>query len=485
VYLASQLTEISSRFPAHVEELRDFLLKEKLPAPSPEAIPELATRLETDARFRADVGSLLRAALYRERERVGHEELLAMLVAAAAGAKHDLNSESQKAEIRDMLRFVLQSRRATFRVDADRESDSAVRNFEDSAPVREVQAQPERLLVREPEAAAHSRKLELKPVERPLEPRVVERPVVEARVAEPPVAAAEAESGESHDVVLPAFAASGLFAAQAEPQTSWWRVHPAWVVGVVCMVAGIGLGLTLHRVVSAAELQVAVRAASSWSKPKPAGAPNGSSDNAAVSRNGSGPAAQRVDRGSVGGVGSGITESPVGTVQTASVADGGQGAAQQAPAAALEGRAVPPTQTAPPAGATGKSSAVPVTVVKQVVTAWPDPEDTADDPPRSTAATTSLVPRASAGVMPADVIFSPAAEYPAEASVARVHGQVTVRAVVDPDGNVIYARAVSGPAMLRDAAAEAVHKWRYRPLIYNGKPIAVTTTAIVDFKMAK
>jgi protein TonB len=56
---------------------------------------------------------------------------------------------------------------------------------------------------------------------------------------------------------------------------------------------------------------------------------------------------------------------------------------------------------------------------------------------------------------------------------------------VDPDGNVIYARAVSGPAMLRDAAAEAVHKWRYRPLIYNGKPIAVSTVAIVDFKVAK
>jgi TonB family protein len=87
--------------------------------------------------------------------------------------------------------------------------------------------------------------------------------------------------------------------------------------------------------------------------------------------------------------------------------------------------------------------------------------------------------------MPANVIFSPPPKYPAAASAAGVQGEVTVHAVVDPDGKVIYARAVSGPALLRGAAQEAVQQWRYRPLLDNGKPIAVTTVAILEFRVGK
>ena len=95
------------------------------------------------------------------------------------------------------------------------------------------------------------------------------------------------------------------------------------------------------------------------------------------------------------------------------------------------------------------------------------------------------MPQGAAGITPASVIFSPPPEYPADAAAARVHGQVTVHAVVDPDGKVIYARAVSGPPLLRDAAEEAVQRWRYSPLLDNGKPISVTTTAILDFKFVR
>ena len=85
----------------------------------------------------------------------------------------------------------------------------------------------------------------------------------------------------------------------------------------------------------------------------------------------------------------------------------------------------------------------------------------------------------------ANVIFSPAPAYPPAASAARVEGQVTVQAVVDPEGKVVSARAVSGPPELRDAATEAVQRWRYSPLLDNGKPIAGTTVAILDFKVAE
>lgn len=438
--LASQLTEISGRFPAHVQDLRAFLRKEKLPVPSPDALPQLSSRLESDASFRADVGSLLRVALYQEREQVGYEDLLGILVAAAAGTEHDLKSESQEADIRELLRFVLQSRRSAFRPEAEEESVAIAPEPRETVPVVDL----EPVLRARGSEAAPSMKLELKP-------------------EEPAVAVAEPESREPDDVVLSPFRTGTLFAAHMEPPDSGRKVQPVWIVGVVCLLAGVGLGLTFHRVVSAAESHLAVRAASFSSKPKPAVAiaPKQSvpgNRNALVSRPSS-PAPETDD--------------------TASVRDN-QPTAQ--PAGLLQGRSTPP-----PAAAE-KTSGVPMTVVKQVVTALPsaaaDSADAIQAAPLA-ATTRSIVPQNLAGITPANVIFSPAPQYPAAAAAARVHGQVTVHAVVDPDGNVIYARAVSGPPLLRDAAQQAVQRWRYRPLLDNGKPIAVTTTAIVDFKFAR
>lgn len=85
--------------------------------------------------------------------------------------------------------------------------------------------------------------------------------------------------------------------------------------------------------------------------------------------------------------------------------------------------------------------------------------------------------------MAANVMFSPAPVYPPAASAAHVQGEVRVRAVVGRDGDVIDARVVSGPPLLRDAALEAVERWRYRPYMQYGKPVAVATTAILDFQI--
>ncbi|HEV2577790.1 MAG TPA: energy transducer TonB [Acidobacteriaceae bacterium] len=434
MFLASQLTEISSRFSGHVQEIRGFLLKEKLPVDSPEAIPQLSKRLETDVRFRADVASLMRAILYEEREGIGYEDLLGILVTAAAGSGHDLKSDSQEADVREMLRFLLQSRRSTFQPESELEETTGAVEAErrEAAPAISEPV----LLARGVESApfSNSKKLELKP-------------------DEPPVAVVEADGREAEDVVLSPFRTGGLFAAQQEPEASWWRNHAVWIVGVVCMLVGVGLGLMFHRVVSAAEMHVAVRASSSPNKPKmvrsiaPMEPP------------------ERLD-----------SEAGSGAAQTAPVTQGDQAAVQ--PAAVQVGSVA--------RGAQG--SAVPMTVVKQVVTASskgaPD-SGGQQDVTQSSAKTRSIVPQGAAGITPASVIFSPAPEYPADAAAARVHGQVTVHAVVDPDGNVIYARAVSGPPLLRDAAQQAVQRWRYSPLLDNGKPIAVTTTAILDFKFAK
>lgn len=441
VFLASQLTEISGRYPAHVQDIREFLLKEGLPVPSPDAIPQLLSRLGTDTRFRADVGSLMRATLYREREGIGYEDLLGILVAAAAGTKHHLESDSQEADLRELLRFLLQSRRSTFPPEPEPEETKIPIEPEPrgTEPVRPVQANSEPMLyARGTRSAARSVKLELRSDE--------------AVVAVAEADRREAGNREAGDVVLPRFLTSGLFAAQIESEAPRWRGRSVWIVGMVCIALGLGLGAVFHRVVSAAEThiaqtQVVKRAVDTFSsKQKTAG-----SVAPAVAPQ----------------------ESAAEASKTASVAsDGraGNGGAGAQPAAAEA------------------SSGVPVTVVKQEVTAWPseplDPREATGGAP-SSAKTRSIVHQGSAGMTAANVIFSPAPAYPAEASAARVEGQVTVQAVVNPEGKVVSARALSGPPVLRDAATEAVHRWRYSPLLDNGKPISVTTVAILDFKVAE
>lgn len=456
-----------------MQEIREFLLKENLRVPSPDAIPELASRLGTDLRFRADMASLMRATLYREREGIGYEELLGILVAAAAGTKQDLTSDSQEADIREMLRFLLQSRRPSYRQGPEEERVGA--ELEPREPVP-VHAEPVHAAAMWSAAQLMTR---------------------EPRVAESAVAVAEAESREPADVVLPvrtagrvaaepeSFAAQPeLFAAQPGLEEPWWRVHSSWLVGAVCLVLGVGAGLMIHRSVPAAHTHVAVAmsdSAPSVQKPATRLAAKqsaGGKPRALVARKHS-PAVRRQPVGGEADAGK-AAQAPAETVQTASVPDAGRAA--ESPSAAFEGRSTPP------AVAPEKSAAVPMTVVKQVVRASLNPvSDDSGDPDDAplTAETHSIVHPGSAGIMAANVVYSPPPDYPAAASAARVQGEVTVRAVVDPEGHVIYARVVSGPELLRDAALEAVQKWRYRPLLYYGKPIAVTTTAILDFKVVK
>lgn len=87
------------------------------------------------------------------------------------------------------------------------------------------------------------------------------------------------------------------------------------------------------------------------------------------------------------------------------------------------------------------------------------------------------------GVMAANLMYSPAPAYPAEANAAHVEGQVKVEATVGNDGSVTSARVISGPELLRGAALGAVQRWHYRPYVEGGKARTVTTTALLDFQL--
>jgi protein TonB len=73
--------------------------------------------------------------------------------------------------------------------------------------------------------------------------------------------------------------------------------------------------------------------------------------------------------------------------------------------------------------------------------------------------------------------------YPTIARSVRVEGTVVLAAIIGTDGSVKALHPVSGPALLIQAAINAVAQWRYRPTYLNGKPVEVQTTISVIFTL--
>ncbi len=73
--------------------------------------------------------------------------------------------------------------------------------------------------------------------------------------------------------------------------------------------------------------------------------------------------------------------------------------------------------------------------------------------------------------------------YPQLARAMRAEGTVVLAATIGKDGAIKNLRVVSGPAVLQQAALDAVSQWRYRPYLLNGDPVEVETTVNVIFKL--
>jgi len=73
--------------------------------------------------------------------------------------------------------------------------------------------------------------------------------------------------------------------------------------------------------------------------------------------------------------------------------------------------------------------------------------------------------------------------YPPMAKTARVSGTVELHATISKNGTIKDLSVVSGPAMLRESAVDAVRNWRYRPYMLNDQPVEVETTISVVFSL--
>jgi TonB family protein len=74
-------------------------------------------------------------------------------------------------------------------------------------------------------------------------------------------------------------------------------------------------------------------------------------------------------------------------------------------------------------------------------------------------------------------------EYPADAIALKVRGAVKVSVIVGEDGRVVDAKAVSGPALLGPAAAQAVRNWTFEPTTVEEHPVRVVTSVMVVFEL--
>lgn len=101
----------------------------------------------------------------------------------------------------------------------------------------------------------------------------------------------------------------------------------------------------------------------------------------------------------------------------------------------------------------------------------------------STVQTPSALPpnAISGGVLNGKVISNPQPAYPPIARAARAQGTVAVQVLVDEEGYVISARAVSGHPLLQQAAVHAARGVRFAPTRLEGKPVKVQGVITYNF----
>jgi periplasmic protein TonB len=73
--------------------------------------------------------------------------------------------------------------------------------------------------------------------------------------------------------------------------------------------------------------------------------------------------------------------------------------------------------------------------------------------------------------------------YPPLGKAMHVEGTVVLAATISKDGAIANLRIVSGPAVLQQAAYDAVSNWRYRPYLLNGQPVDGETTINLSFTL--
>lgn len=130
------------------------------------------------------------------------------------------------------------------------------------------------------------------------------------------------------------------------------------------------------------------------------------------------------------------------------------------PAPAFSGRGVP--------GGTGNTPAVEVDTPPPPPAATPKPE-------------IPKVLKVSQGVLTSKVLNLPRPNYPPLAKQIRLQGPVSIQVLIDENGKVVSAKALSGHQVLVNAAEAAALQARFSPTLLSGQPVKVSGVIIYNF----
>jgi periplasmic protein TonB len=115
------------------------------------------------------------------------------------------------------------------------------------------------------------------------------------------------------------------------------------------------------------------------------------------------------------------------------------------------------------------------------VTTAPARVQIADEPPPPEVKPTPPRAPISGGVLNGKAISLPKPAYPPIARAARASGTVVVQVLIDENGSVVSAHAVSGHPLLQAAAVGAARQARFSPTKLSGQPVKVTGVIQYNF----
>ena len=99
------------------------------------------------------------------------------------------------------------------------------------------------------------------------------------------------------------------------------------------------------------------------------------------------------------------------------------------------------------------------------------------------AVTSAPAPLVESKLKPLRLALSVRPVYPPLALKMRKQGDVVVQATIDVTGEPTQMKVLSGPAILHQAALNALAQWKYEPATLNGQPVAVTTAVTIKFQL--
>ncbi|MGB8259174.1 MAG: energy transducer TonB [Terracidiphilus sp.] len=73
--------------------------------------------------------------------------------------------------------------------------------------------------------------------------------------------------------------------------------------------------------------------------------------------------------------------------------------------------------------------------------------------------------------------------YPPIAKAARIQGTVVFDVVIGPDGKLASMKVVSGPAMLQQAAIDALKQWTFQPFLQSGTAVTAAGRISIEFSL--